>query len=151
MSLYQAALTVHVLAAIIGVGPTFAMPFFSRLFRTPGPDTPVLTGLMNRIGIFPRIGFPLQIVTGLYMGSVSHFHWELYWLRTALFLVVLILVLGLAVMAPLDRKMAQLLPQLEGEAGRTRFAALARRLHTWNLVQAAGMALIILLMITKPF
>jgi hypothetical protein len=151
LSLYQVALTIHILGAVIGMGPAFVLPIVSRQFRTPGSDTRPFMGVMKRIGILPSIGLPLQILSGFMMGGMNPRFWESYWLRIAFLLVVALLVLGAAVMAPLGKKMGLLLSELDQEVGRTRFAALARRLNIWHIVQASVVAVILLLMITKPF
>lgn len=151
MSLYQIVLLLHILAAVIGMGPLFVAPLFTSRLRSPGADAPSLLGTLDRIGMFPRIGGPLLVVTGVIMGISNPALWRLAWLKIAIALIVLMLALGPVAMAPLVKRLAQLLPQLTKSEAQTQFSSLARRLHALQVVSVTIVVAILVLMVTKPF
>lgn len=151
MSLYSLALTIHILSAILGIGPIFVLPVITGRLRTLGTEAPTLVNMLNRISRFPRTGMPLLVLSGITMGVLHPYLWAYTWLRLALSLVVLYFVVGAGVAGRISRKLETLLPAAADGAGRADFAAVARRLHTWQLVDSAIALGILLLMITKPF
>lgn len=149
MSLYQSALTLHILGAV-AMGPAFVMPIFTSRLRTPGADAPALLGTMSRVGMFPRVGLALLVLTGVTMSILNPSLRTHAWLDIAMALQPPLLV-TMIFMARVGKRMGRLLPQPANAEAQTQVASLARRLHQLQGVMVSLMAVILLLMVTKPF
>jgi uncharacterized membrane protein len=55
---------VHVLAAVIGVGPTYCFPILLRPSLTP-PELRTALGIAQRLARFPQIGGPIALLSGI--------------------------------------------------------------------------------------
>ncbi|RPF53335.1 DUF2269 family protein [Aquisalibacillus elongatus] len=103
--MYQTLVLVHVLSAILGVGPTF---FGHVLFRKEQSLAELRNSLMmfKRLEIFPKIGGTLAVITGLilyYMGSWGTF--VQLWLLGTLILYIAIQILMIGFVGPLSKKL----------------------------------------------
>jgi uncharacterized membrane protein len=97
---------VHVLAAVIGVGPTY---FFPALFR-PSLAPAELRGTLavaTRLARFPQIGGPIAVVSGvaLVLSTNSHLFTEL-WVYGSITLFVAVQVVIVAIAVPATKKLA---------------------------------------------
>jgi hypothetical protein len=91
-------LTIHVLAAVIGIGPTSFLPALLR----PRPSVPELRGALaigQRLARYPQVGGPVALLIGI--GLVFASDTRLLgqtWIRgtLVLFVVIQVIVVGLA-------------------------------------------------------
>jgi hypothetical protein len=145
---------VHVLAAVIGIGPTY---FFPALFRASlGP--PELRGVLataQRLAKYPQIGGPIAVVSGIGLvfaidpGKLFVQKW--IYLSIVLFVVVQVIILAVAV--PATKKLAAWVFH-PGNADATALSAEAaatyKRLRTAHITAVAFGTLLFALMILKP-
>ena len=98
---------VHVLAAVIGIGPTY---FFPALFRASLPPAELRGALVTarRLARFPQIGGPVAVLSGLALVFVidpAHLFVQ-KWIFLSIFLFVVVQVIILAVAVPATKKLA---------------------------------------------
>jgi len=90
MSLFAAALVVHVLAAILGVGPVAFMALLGSR-AVPAPDLArERRDLLGAASRWVSVALALMLVSGLLLGAVTGLH-ETRWYRSS---VLLLLVVG---------------------------------------------------------
>ena len=144
---------IHVLSAILGLGPAYAFPFILR--RTSSVDE------MRRCLIqvatletFPKIFGTIAVVSGLllfFVGSYGSF--AQIWILGALIAYVLIEVLIIGFVSPATQKLQQAMagnnanPEQIASDVMERMYAHVRNLHAWAGI---GSLVIFILMIVKP-
>jgi Predicted integral membrane protein (DUF2269) len=144
---------IHVLSAIIGVGPTY---FFPALFR-PSPSPADLRGTLGtaqRLARYPQVGGPLAVVSGIALVCLIDTHlFARIWIAGSIALFVAVQVVVIAVAVPATKKLAAwafhpsnadvkaLTPEAEG---------LYRRVRTAHMVASALGTCLFALMILKP-
>ncbi len=97
--------TIHVLSAVIGIGPTF---FFPALLR-PALSVPELRGTLAiglRLARYPQVGGPVALLSGigLVFASDTHLFGQI-WIRGSLVLFIVIQVLVVGVGVPATKKL----------------------------------------------
>jgi uncharacterized membrane protein len=105
MSMYNAALFLHLIGVVVLVGAVTTTLLTTLRVQTAGSvaELRTLTAVTKRIEAFIAPGMVLIIVTGLYMVSQHGYHgsipWSAGWVDTALFIAVLLTVIGRTVEA----------------------------------------------------
>jgi uncharacterized membrane protein len=103
--MYNAALFLHLLGVVLLVGSVTTTLLTTLRVQTAGSvaELRTLTAVTKRIEAFIAPGMVLIIVTGIYMVSQHGYHgsipWSAGWVDTALFIVVLLSVIGRTVEA----------------------------------------------------
>jgi hypothetical protein len=144
---------IHVLSAIIGVGPTYFFPALFRPSLSPA-DLRGALGIAQRLARYPQIGGPLAVVSGITLVCLIDTHmFTRMWVAGSMALFVAVQVVIIAVAVPATKKLAAwafhpsnadakaLTPEAEALYGRLRTA------HT--IASTLGTALFAL-MILKP-
>ncbi|MEU0125161.1 hypothetical protein ABZ114_26370 [Streptomyces albidoflavus] len=141
-------LSLHVLAAILAIGPiTVAASMFPRLARTaPTPETPALLHKICRSYAYVGAAVPvLGIATGAALGVLSD-----AWLMVSIVLTGMAAGLLVAVILPGQGELLEGLEggegAVEGEERRAAGARLAMTTGVFNLLWAA----VVVLMIVRP-
>ncbi|WP_438447596.1 DUF2269 family protein [Gorillibacterium sp. sgz5001074] len=143
----------HVLSAVLGMGPAFAFPWMLK--RTSSiRELQSQAGMVARLEVFPKIFGTLAVLSGLalfFAGSYGPF--RQLWTLCSLVLFVLIEVLVIGYLNPaavrllrladelLERQVSEVTPELAAVSTRV------RNLHLWSGI--LGLAIFIL-MIVKP-
>jgi uncharacterized membrane protein len=149
---------VHVLSAIVGVGPTF---FWHVLMRKNQSVKELRASLdmAHRLDIFPKIGGTLAVITGLLLVAFgdlnldySQFFQEL-WLIGTLVLYIYIQVLVIGFIAPLSKRLGSWFQAPENadaeQLPHEQEQQYLRINHLFWAVSAGGI-LIFIFMISKP-
>jgi uncharacterized membrane protein len=106
---YELSLFLHITAAVVGLGATFALAIgFPLALRMDPRNLPYVHALSLRISQFFVLPAVLVILaTGFY--QVSEGDWELgdVWLSASLAIVVVLTVLTVAYFIPADRKLGE--------------------------------------------
>ncbi|TFB22838.1 DUF2269 family protein [Filobacillus milosensis] len=103
--MYQTLVLIHILSAIIGVGPTF---FAHVLFRKEQSISELRSSLsmFKKLEIFPKIGGTLAVITGIILYFIGE--WGAFtqlWLLGTLILYILIQILIIAFIGPKSKKL----------------------------------------------
>ncbi|MBW5446054.1 DUF2269 family protein [Cohnella sp. CFH 77786] len=144
---------VHVLSAVLGLGPAFAFPFVMRKAETHQEMLRTVL-LVNRLEMFPKIFGTLAVLSGLllfWLGSYGS--WLQVWILGTLLVYVAIEVLVVGFLNPAASKLQRVLVAQESVGAREGSAAAiqlygrVRALHLWAGI--LGVA-IFALMVLKP-
>lgn|SRR5690625_2728473 len=150
MSFYKVLVFIHIISAIVGLGPGFVLTFIVMKTKNM-TEVRHAFYLRNRIHIFVMIGGILLLVTGLLMGFLNPALLKQGWYFTSLVLFLITLASGPFVLKPLLKPIQRILTEHEGEEIPQEYYKYANRLflseHILNLILFA----IIVLMILKPF
>lgn len=94
-SLFAIALTIHVLAAILGLGPIVAMAFANARRPEQGALAEELRGLMLRLSTWTSLGLGTLLLTGVLIevASGGSFHGT-WWFRLSFLLFIVLGVLN---------------------------------------------------------
>jgi len=98
---------IHVLSALIGIGPTFFGHVLVRKNQTPEQLRHSLK-LAGRLDFFPKIGGSLAVITGILLIVLNDYGTFMQlWLVGSLVLYVLIQVVVVGFVAPMQKRLAQ--------------------------------------------
>jgi uncharacterized membrane protein len=141
---------VHVLAAIVAVGANVTYAFWLRRAGTADRDRLVFT--IDTIRKLDKmIATPAYIVvllTGLAMVFLGAFSFETNWIRAAIGLYVLVVILSIALYGPALRRQ---LAAAEADPSSAAYRAAASRSNLLGIVVLVIVLVIVVLMVTKPF
>jgi len=102
----SALILLHVLAAVIGVGPTFFSHVLMRKNQTVGELRQSIK-LSKRLELFPKIGGSLAVLSGLLLVILSDAYvFQDFWVWGSITLYVLIQIVVIGVVAPRSKKVA---------------------------------------------
>lgn len=142
---------IHVISAIVGIGPTFVFGFFLNKNQTVSQLSHSLN-LLNRMLLFNKIGGPVAVLSGIALIVIGNYEWLQLWIIGAL--VIYILITAIAI--PLGNKMNALQKwaenrHLTGEASLpSEQKKTVKQLHnTINVIHVLSI-LLFTLMILKP-
>jgi uncharacterized membrane protein len=96
---------VHVLAAIIGIGPTY---FGHILLRKNQSVQQLKHGivLMAKLSYFPKVGGTLAVLTGILLAIFGPYSFMQLWLVGSLVLYIIIQIIVIGLMDPVSKKLA---------------------------------------------
>lgn len=150
MSFYSSLLFIHIISAILGLGPGFAM---IPIVKNAKNMTELRHAyfIRNRIHIFVMIGGTLLLLTGLGMGILRPSLFTTGWFVVSLILYLLALAIGPIVLSPKSRPIKELLKEHPTEEIPDTYYELAKRLFFYERIENGIFLLVIILMIIKPF
>jgi uncharacterized membrane protein len=150
MTLYRFLVLIHVLSAIIGLGPGFMMIYIVKKAKTMTELRHAYT-IRNRLHIFVMAGGTLLLVTGLAMGIINSYLFHAGWYVTALTLFLIALAFGPLALSPRSKPIKALLKSHSDDKIPAEYDALARKLFFYERIENVIFLVIIVLMVLKPF
>jgi uncharacterized membrane protein len=148
VSWYLVVKFVHVLVAIVAVGSSAGSSLWLRLaMRSPAHLPFALRSAKFLDEVLTRPGLILLFITGLWMAA-SRWTLAVFWIRAAVGLLVLVLVLLYLVVGPLMRRLIGV-ADTEGLASKN-WARLERLFELTGGGSGLIIILIVWLMVTKP-
>lgn len=148
MTLYLTVKFVHVLVAIVAIGSSAGSSLWLRLAMKSPEHVPfALRSAKFLDERLTRPGLIVLLITGLWMAA-SRWGLGLFWIRAALVLAVLLLVLLYVVVGPLMRRLIDVADS-EGLASRN-WARLDRLFEIAGGGSGLIIVVIVWLMVTKP-
>lgn len=150
MTFYRFLVLIHVLSAILGLGPGFIMIYIVTQAKN-------LTELRhaylirNRLHIFVMIGGSLLLVTGLTMGWLNPYLFTQGWYITSLTLFMIALGFGPLLLSPRAKPIRNLLNNADNDEIPPEYYALSRKLFLYERIENVIFIIIIGLMVLKPF
>lgn len=151
MTFYQLLLVVHILSAIIGLGPGFVMIYIVT-FAQSMEELRYSYRLRHRIHIFVMIGGIGLLITGIWMGILHPYLLKTGWYVVSFILYMVALAMGPFVLKPLLAPIKKFLNEAsESDTIPKPYEKLARRLFFWERFEMILFIVIIFLMILKPF
>ena len=148
--MYSFLLLIHVLSAILGLGPGFVMIYIVTKATT-------MTELRHayfiryRLHRFVMVGGTLLLLSGLAMGSIRPYLFHAGWYVTSLVLFLIALGFGPVVLSPRSKPIKVLLKTHTGDKIPEEYYELAQKLFFYERLENVIFIAIIVLMILKPF
>lgn len=150
MSFYSFLVFIHIIAAIVGLGPGFIMTFIVMKASTM-TELRHAYYLRNRIHIFVMVGGVLLLVTGLWMGFINPYLFTKGWYMISLILFLITLAAGPFLLKPLSLPIQEILDYHEGDDIPENYEKHAKKLFVSEHVLNSIFVVIIILMILRPF
>lgn len=146
-------LTIHVLSAVLGIGPTY----FGHILLHKKQNRDQLLKSLSLFGLlnyFPKIGGSIAVVSGILLVALSGWKFLDLWILGSLVLYVLIQVVAVAMLGPVLKQLVQALNAAEDKERDSAATdgcsdLLAKANWLYNTASIMGTVLI-LLMIIKP-
>ncbi len=150
MTLYQFLVLVHVLSAILGMGPGFIMIYVvTRATNIVELRHAYL--IRNRLHVFVMVGGTLLLLSGLAMGAINTILFSAKWYVISLILFIVALSFGPVILSPLSKPIKKLLKEHQGDDIPKEYYAMAKKLFFYERIENVIFISIIVLMILKPF
>jgi hypothetical protein len=143
-------IVLHVLAAIVGIGPAFVLPVLGKSAKS-GSQLRFVFSLIEKVNKFPKIGGITLLVTGILLMIVSKTGFSLMWLNLSLLLFIIIEVIIIGFVEPRMKKVAKLVMSSQGDTIPTGFADSMKGIAPLEGTVHLLTLLIIILMVVKPF
>jgi uncharacterized membrane protein len=143
---------IHVLSAIIGIGPTYFGHILLRKGQTLGQLRSSL-GFMPLLEKFPKILGSLAVVSGILLAWLGNYGFELLWIYGALVVYVIIQVVVIGFMAPAAKRLAVKVGASSEQLDKPVSAELSAevsKVNMFNYVATVFGVVLFLLMFFKP-
>lgn len=150
MTSYGLFRLLHVVFAIIAMGPHFATIFMFRHMARNPESAPSLFPLLSRVMKFPKHGAMAMLATGVLMIAVSgsRSSFEQPWLAASLVLFLFNVIYGLVKLEPTAKRMGEALAA--GPVKADQVGQLAKQMDSTFKAMTFSLVLIIVLMIYRP-
>lgn len=148
-SIEKLLVLIHVLAAIIGIGPAFVLPLITHSAKTIS-QLRFVYHLSDKINKFPKAGGITLLVTGILLMLVDHTGFSKMWLNISIVLFIIIEILIIGFMEPAMKRASKLIRQHRGEGIPQGYLPLAGTINTLNRLVHLLTVLIIILMVIRP-
>lgn len=150
MTFYLLLKLIHVLSAILGLGPGFVMIYTVTRAKNM-TELRHAYYIRNRIHVFVMVGGTLLLLTGLGMGFIRPAWFGAGWYVTSLILFLIALGFGPLILSPLSKPIKALLKNHKGNDIPEHYEKLTRRLFFYERLENLIFIIIIILMVLKPF
>lgn len=152
MTFYELLVFIHIISAIIGMGPGLMMTFVvTRSKASNMAELRTAFRIRNGLHILTMVGGTLLLVTGLAMGFLNPYWFTQGWYILSLFLFLVALAFGPFLLKPRSKPIKKLLASHKGEEIPKEYDELSRKLFNVEHIENAIFLIIIALMILKPF
>jgi|GEM_PF-364674 len=150
LTLYVWILLIHILAAVVGLGSTFALPVIMKRPKTVS-QAKFAFELSGGIEKFAKIGSITLLVTGLILGALNPSLFKEIWYITS---IVIYIAVQPIIAGILPKKMAaqtKILEEHNGEELPESYHAISKEMAPFNGILHLSVVVLILLMTIKPF
>lgn len=149
MTFYRILILIHVLSAILGLGPGFIMIYVVTKANNMMELRHAYL-IRNRLHIFVMVGGTILLLSGLAMGILNPYWFRQGWYVTSLTLFLIALGFGPAILSPLSKPIKKLLKEHQGEEIPNHYYGLIRKLFFYERMENILFIIIIVLMVLKP-
>lgn len=150
MTLYGSIVLIHIIAAVVGLGASFAMPLVLKGAKT-AEQAKYSLDLNMKIEKFAKIGSITLLVTGLILGFLNPVLFKTGWYITSLVIYIAVQPIVAAIM-PKKIKLATVeLSSHEGEEVPASYHKMNAELRPFNTILHTSVVVLIILMSVKPF
>ncbi len=149
MSLYQLLVLVHVMSAILGMGPGFILIYVVSKARQMS-ELRQAFALRKRLHVFVMVGGTLLLLSGIAMGLINSMLFQSDWYVLSLCLFLIALAFGPLVLSPRAKPIKNLLQNQTNEQIPAQYYILAKSLFFYERIENVLFLIIISLMVLKP-
>ncbi len=150
MSFYQLILIIHILSAIVGLGPGFVLTYIAMHAQTL-EELRHAYYIRNRVHLFVRAGGVLLLVTGLLMGALNPVLFSEFWYLASLLIYLIALALAPLTLILNSRPVSEILSEAKGPEIPEEYNEAKKKLFLYEHLTNALFIVIIIVMIVKPF
>jgi hypothetical protein len=150
MTLYGGFVLIHVLAAVIGMGPSFIFPIISS-FGTTKQSLQLINHIIEKSEKVVTIGSIVLLLTGLGMGALNTDLFTQIWYIASIILFFIALYLAVGFSGKRTKKAVALLDNHQGEDIPSEVLALNKTVGIAGMGSAIIAIVMIFLMSVKPF
>lgn len=147
-SLYNLLVGVHILTAVIAIGPLFIVNTFYKNAKS-SEEIKYAKIVTSKISSIIDVGFGLQLLTGLLMGIMNPILFQTLWYNLS---IVLFLLIGLyfnTVVKPKSKALINMITIYEANVFQEEYKKLLRNVNFYERIGKGLVLLIIILMIFK--
>ncbi|OIU70374.1 DUF2269 family protein [Rossellomorea aquimaris] len=150
MSIYSILVLIHVVAAVAGLGASFAMPVVMKTPET-AHQAKFSLDLSKNIENFAKVGSIVLLITGLVMGFMNPYLFKTGWYigSIAIYIGVQFIVAG--IMPKKVKQMAEIIHAHKGEDVPAAYGKINAELKPYNIIIHSAAIILIILMSIKPF
>lgn len=148
VSVYNFGLVIHILAVVVTFGQPLTYPLLLAGARRGGPGaTATLHHVQGMVGArIVAFGGTVVLLAGPYLALTGPYAFGDPWIGATLAILVVVLGLSSAYLAPRDRRLAR----LAQDGPRAEYDTLLRRVGLVGVVSALLVLVAVFLMVTKP-
>jgi hypothetical protein len=150
MTLYGFVVMIHVIAAVAGLGASFAMPVVMKLPKTV-EQAKFSLNLNKHIEKFAKYGSISLLFTGIILGLLNFSLFKQGWYITAIIIYILIQPIVAGILPKKLKQMTQILDEHKGEDIPENYQKLNHDLRPYNWIAHGAAIILIILMSIKPF
>ena len=154
--IYLLMKTLHIVAVVVLIGNLQTVTFWKAQADKTGDAKTIARTLDAIKASHMRFTMPsmiLLLIGGFGAMGVSHLPFTLTWIWGGLVLLVVGIVAGMGVVAPLTKKARDLFgenPETGAPYDREKYAALSAQIRMWSLIGVLAPVLAVVLMVFKP-
>ncbi len=150
MSFYGGLLVIHIIAAVCGLGATFALPVLMGLPKTVS-QAKFAHSVSKGVEKIAKIGSLTLLVTGIALGAVNPFLFTQIWFIASLIIYVLVQPIVAGILPKKTAQQVRLLEEADGETLPVDYENLGKQMAPFNYLMNASAIILIILMTLKPF
>ncbi|MGO4888816.1 DUF2269 family protein [Anaerobacillus sp. MEB173] len=147
---YTVLLAVHIIAAVCGLGATFALPI---IMNSPRTVTQAKFALSVSLGIekLAKVGSITLLITGLILGILSpHLFTEIWYIASLIIYVAVQPIVAVLIPKGAKRQI-EILEGHQGEDLPEGYLQIGKQIVPYNITAQIAVVILIILMTVKPF
>jgi len=150
MSLYGIIVFVHIIAAVAGLGASFAMPVIMKNPSTASQAKFALD-LNHKVELFAKVGSIALLLTGLILGFLNTNLFTTGWYITSIIIYIAVQIVVACIMPKKIKKMTEIIEAHKGEDIPESYQKVNKELAPYNSILHTAIVLLVILMSFKPF
>ncbi len=150
MTLYKFILIIHILSAIIGLGPGYVLTFIAMHAKTM-TELRHAYYIRNRVHIFVMVGGILLLVTGILMGMLRPELFRQGWYTLSMVLYLIALAIAPLLLIKETKPIKDVLDLHASEEIPEKYYKAEKKLFFYEHLTNVIFTIIIILMVLKPF
>ncbi|SDJ09618.1 DUF2269 family protein [Salimicrobium halophilum] len=148
--IYTSLLLIHIIAAIVGLGPSFAMGAMLKASKTKHKILWTME-LFKKIEKFSKIGNITLLLTGIAMALVNSSLWKEGWFITSILIYVAVQFITIGKIPKSHQEQERMLRETQDEELPPPYIASVQNLKPYNAIVHSAAIVLIVLMVLKPF
>jgi len=150
MTVYSLILLIHIIAAVCGLGATFALPIIMKLPKTVS-QAKFAFEINEKVEVLAKIGSFTLLGTGLLMGFLNLSLFKEIWFDASLAIYILIQPIVAKILPDKIALQMKTLEDHEEEALPEEYKTIAKQMIPYNNIAHIAAIVLIILMTLKPF
>lgn len=150
MSLYSGLVLIHVIAAVTGLGASFAMPVVMNSVKN-ATQAKFALELNQKIENFAKVGSITLLITGLILGFMNTSLFSEIWYIASIVIYIAVQFIVAGIMPKKMKEMAMIVHEYSGDEIPESYLKINNELKPYNMIIHTAAVVLIILMSLKPF